>query len=91
MSVQVLRLLDAMCVANGLTDAFALEARPTSATYNPITAAAWSAAARADKANKKGDGNTSSDDETPMTDAARSEAEAKLLSASAVSITPGKR
>lgn len=81
-----------MCVANGLTDAFALEARPSSATYNPISAAAWNAAARADKSNKKNDGNTSSDEEgvSQMSEAARSEAEAKLLAASAMNITPGE-
>lgn len=91
-AVQVLRLLDAMCLANGLTDAFALEARPTSATYNPVTAAAWNAAARADKANKKreaGGSSSSEEDGLKMSDKARSDAEGKLLGASAKTIEPG--
>lgn len=82
-----------MCLANGLTDAFALEARPTSATYNPVTAAAWNAAARADKAAKKRDkdASSSSDEENAMmSDAARSDAEAKLLGASCKTVTPGE-
>ncbi|CAM9415618.1 unnamed protein product [Ectocarpus sp. 4 AP-2014] len=83
-AVQVLRLLDAMCLANGLTDAFALEARPSSATYNPITAAAWNAAAQAQKSNKP-----SVEAMAEMNEAARSEAEAKMLGASAMNITPG--
>ncbi|CAB1103979.1 GT2 [Ectocarpus sp. CCAP 1310/34] len=83
-AVQVLRLLDAMCLANGLTDAFALEARPSSATYNPVTAAAWNAAAQAQKSNKP-----SVEAVAQTSDAARSEAEAKMLGASAMNITPG--
>lgn len=82
-----------MCLANGLTDAFALEARPQSATYNPVTAAAWNAAARADKANKKreADGSSSSDDDaTKMSDSARADAESKLLGATAKTIEPGE-
>lgn len=75
-----------MCLANGLTDAFALEARPSSATYNPITAAAWNAAAQAQKSNKP-----SVEAMAEMSDAARSEAEAKMLGASAMNITPGGR
>lgn len=81
-----------MCLANGLTDAFALEARPTSATYNPVTAAAWNAAARADKANKKreaGGSSSSEEDGLKMSDKARSDAEGKLLGASAKTIEPG--
>lgn len=85
MNLQVLRLLDAMCLANGLTDAFALEARPSSATYNPISAAAWNAAKEASKANK----GMSVEAMAEMSDAARSEAEAKMLGASAMNITPG--
>lgn len=81
----MLRLLDAMCLANGLTDAFALEARPSSATYNPITAAAWNAAARAQKANDA----ITVENMAEMTEGARSEAEAKLLGATAVGIPPG--
>lgn len=84
-NLQVLRLLDAMCLANGLTDAFALEARPSSATYNPISAAAWNAAKGAAKANK----GMSVEAMAEMSDAARSEAEAKMLGASAMNITPG--
>lgn len=81
----MLRLLDAMCLANGLTDAFALEARPSSATYNPITAAQWNAAKEAQKANKQ----ITVEAMAEMSDAARSEAEAKMLGASAMNITPG--
>lgn len=91
-AVQVLRLLDAMCLANGLTDAFALEARPTSATYNPVSAAAWNAAARAEKANKKKDKEDSNSDEDGLgstNDKARSDAEAKVLGAPAKTIEPG--
>lgn len=84
----MLRLLDAMCLANGLTDAFALEARPSSATYNPITAAAWNAAAQAQKANNNKPVTVEAMAE--MTDAARSEAEAKMLGATAMNITPGE-
>eukprot|EP00752_Nemacystus_decipiens_P009511 g8502.t1 len=84
-AVQVLRLLDAMCLANGLTDAFALEARPSSATYNPITAAQWNAAKDAQKANKQ----ITVEAMAEMSDAARSEAEAKMLGATAMNITPG--
>lgn len=75
-----------MCLANGLTDAFALEARPSSATYNPITAAAWNAAARAQKANE----TITVENMAEMTEGARSEAEAKLLGATALGITPGQ-
>lgn len=81
----MLRLLDAMCLANGLTDAFALEARPSSATYNPITAAQWNAAKEAQKANKQ----ITVEAMAEMSDAARSEAEAKMLGATAMNITPG--
>lgn len=90
---QVLRLLDAMCIANGLTDAFALEARPTSATYNPVSAAAWNAAARAEKANKKkeaGAGSSDEDSSSEMNKAARAEEEAKILGAPAMTIEPGE-
>lgn len=77
--------MDAMCLANGLTDAFALEARPSSATYNPITAAAWNAAARVQKANE----SMTAENMSEMNDTARSEAEAKTLGAGAMNITPG--
>lgn len=75
-----------MCLANGLTDAFALEARPTSATYNPITAAAWNAAAQAQKANEP----ITVENMAEMSESARSEAEAKMLGATAMSLTPGR-
>ncbi|CAM9949458.1 unnamed protein product, partial [Laminaria digitata] len=84
-AVQVLRLLDAMCLANGLTDAFALEARPTSATYNPVTAAAWNAANQAKNSNDAATVANMSE----MSEAARSEAEAKMLGAPALSVPPG--
>lgn len=84
-----------MCLANGLTDAFALEARPSSATYNPVTAAAWNAAARAEKANKKkdkeGSGGSSDEDGLGSTnEKARSDAEGKVLGAPAKTIEPGE-
>lgn len=85
--------MDAMCIANGLTDAFALEARPSSATYNPVSAAAWNAAARAEKANKKkeaGAGSSDEDSSSEMNKAARFEEEAKVLGAPAMTIEPGK-
>ena len=73
-----------MCLANGLTDAFALEARPSSATYNPITAADWNAAnqVKADAATVDG--------MSEMGESARSEAEAKMLGAAALTVPPGK-
>lgn len=82
--MQVLRLLDAMCLANGLTDAFALEARPASATYNPISAAAWNAASRVSKANE-----VTVETMAELSEASRSEAEAKMLGATAMNVTPG--
>lgn len=75
-----------MCLANGLTDAFALEARPSSATYNPVSAAAWNAAAAA-RANKTGE--MSIEDMAELSDSKRSEAEARLLGAKAMALTPG--
>lgn len=74
-----------MCLANGLTDAFALEARPSSATYNPVTAAAWNAANQAKNANEP----ASMENMSEMGEAARSEAEAKMLGAPALSVPPG--
>ena len=82
----MLRLLDAMCLANGLTDAFALEARPSSATYNPITAAAWNAANQAKNANEP----ITVENMSEMGESARSEAEAKMLGAPALTIPPGE-
>lgn len=75
-----------MCLANGLTDAFALEARPTSAPYNPVTAAAWNAANQ----TKGTTDAVTVENMSDMGESARSEAEAKMLGAPALSIPPGE-